>query len=168
MKLQNFLKDCVKWIKEIQDKDEFQIETVRNSDYFLPLYQRMEKEKPDSKDELKKCVLNNSWIEYFERRKLEMGATWIDFESEISYVLGVFEKGRLDYLEDALFLTDQISPSKNCKAFLDNFYLDKNICSLEEKAFTYYRDNMLNALDKLISYMLENNIKLEQECIDCD
>lgn len=148
-KYTQFLDFCI-WIRKIDGKNEDEINETNDSETFYPLYNMLKQESSDTIEELSGCIIGNLWIEYFARKRQELGSTWIDFESEIADIIKVFDKGRKEYLESTMFSSDYVLPSRATKAFVEEMFPLKNFGTLNGIAFGVYRKQMLDSLIKLI------------------
>ena len=82
-------------------------------------------EKKEIGNLLFESLKNNKWIEYFLKNQTYIKENWIDFESEISKIVILLEKVRDAYEKDAIFMNEQIAPSKAMNAFYKEMYSDK-------------------------------------------
>ncbi len=127
-------------------------------------------------ENLNKNLKQNIWIDYFNRNLKHMKRNWIDFESEISRIIILLEKAKLEYEKKALIITQEIPPSDAYNMMRNELYLEekRNIVSLSGEAFTYQKKTLLNDLNRLINaleiylaeYVSELNIPLYNGSIE--
>lgn len=128
------------------------------------------------RENLNKNLKQNIWIDYFNRNFKHMKRNWIDFESEISRIIVLLEKAKLEYEKKALIITQEIPPSDAYNMMRNELYPEekRNIVSLSGKAFTYQKKTLLKDLNRLISaleiylaeYVSELNVPLYNGSIE--
>lgn len=115
-------------------------------------------------EELKNCIANNIWLEYFGQCSMYLKENWIDFESEISNVIQSLDRDMHNGLHGELTINDEIG-------FLSNEYLDDKYCK-EDISFKQIRDDLQRALLKLIRaleiYLVDFVEKIECTCVSPD
>lgn len=94
----------------------------------------------------------NKWIEYFLKNQTYIKENWIDFESEISKIVVLLEKAREAYQNEALFLTEQVAPSKAMNVFYKEMYSDKEsrVTGISGIVFPNTKKLLLNDLNRMI------------------
>lgn len=127
-------------------------------------------------ENLNRNLKQNIWIDYFNRNFKHMKQNWIDFESEISRIIVLLEKAKLEYEKKALILTQEIPPSKAFNMMMDELYPKEkgNIVSISGKAFAYQKETLLKDLNRLIraleiylaEYVSELNIQMYNGSIE--
>ena len=115
-------------------------------------------------EEIKNCIDNNFWLEYFGQCKMYLKENWIDFESEISNVIQSLDRDMHNSLHGNLTINDEIE-------LLSNEYLDDKYCK-EDISFKQIRDDLQRDLLKLIRaleiYLVDFVEKIECTCISPD
>lgn len=173
----DFLQFAVEFLKiYASEKRNEEIEKIGDTDrkkFFEDIFS-------DSNDKLcenfNKNLKQNIWIDYFNRNFKHMKRNWIDFESEISRIIVLLEKAKLEYEKKALIITQEIPPSEAYNMMMDELYPEekRNIVSLSGRAFVSQKEKLLKDLNRLIKaleiylaeYVSELNIQLYNGSIE--
>ena len=99
-------------------------------------------------NELNSYIQHNIWLEYFWNLNSHLGNNWIDFESEISRVIKIFDKARSQIGTKESF--DDLGDEKRDLLFL--FLRNSGICS-------YGPFDSISDMDRFISFL---NSELEK------
>ncbi|MCM1131993.1 MAG: bacteriophage abortive infection AbiH family protein [Ruminococcus flavefaciens] len=87
------------FLKFVQNFQKYQNGNMQHDNTFYSYFKRLQEEKTDIFNEIDTLVAHNHWITYFmkvfEERCKEGKTGWIDFESEISEIVQVFDSARL-------------------------------------------------------------------------
>lgn len=91
------------------------------------------------REKLNENLKQNIWIGYFNRNFKHMKQNWIDFESEISRIIVLLERAKLEYEKKALIITQEISPSDAYNIMMNELYPEdkRDIVSLSGRTFVY-------------------------------
>ncbi len=118
-------------------------------EYLKLLYQ--ESSKADLKENLIALLKDNCWIRFFENRKMQENGTWIDFESEISYVVRTLEKAKVYlYGEIEKEVTDIKTPWYLAELLRDLDNKPHSNTFITKKTFQYRKAKLLEDLNDLI------------------
>lgn len=90
-----------KWCTCIDSESESDKYEINREDY--DIYQRLLSEKTDLISELKENIKDNQWIKYFNKILNQREDTWIDFETEIAFIMKVFDKERRSFFNKTSF-----------------------------------------------------------------
>lgn len=116
-------------------------------------------------EELKKCIDNNFWIDYFLQCDMHGNENWIDFESEISEVIKSFDRDMHNSINE-IDLYDEIT-IRFSSDFLDTYKKFEGCDTY--KQIRDILDNDLNALIRALEiYLTEFVEKIECKFISPD
>ena len=90
----NFLEfaDVFKRYIPICKKEEIEPEEIHIKDREKVMFLHdLNKQEQNIFEELENLLIDNIWINYFLEKRKQLGQNWIDFESEISTLIQVFE-----------------------------------------------------------------------------
>ena len=90
-----------KWCTCIDSESESDKYEINREDY--DIYQRLLSEKADLISELEENIKDNQWIKYFNKILNQREDTWIDFETEIAFIMKVFDKERRSFFNKTSF-----------------------------------------------------------------
>lgn len=157
----------------VQNFQEYQKSNMSQNNTFYSYFQKLHEEKTDIFNEINELISDNLWLKYFirifEERCGEGKTGWIDFESEISTIVQVFDSARLTLNSKFKLARGETSGMEGweyrriCSFLYEKSYnkivnrFDKNYLPSTVKQLI----NDLNRLTRCLEIYLSDYIKIE-------